>query len=71
MAASTLGFALLGLLARQPRTGYELSQALRRPIGYFWTAGHSQVYPELARLDAAGYISHTVIDGPEIGRAHV
>jgi len=64
VAASTLGFALLGLLARQPRTGYELSQALRRPIGYFWTAGHSQVYPELARLDAAGYISHTVIDGP-------
>lgn len=64
MAASTLGYALLGLLARQPRTGYELSQALRRPIGYFWTAGHSQIYPELARLEAAHYVSHTVVDGP-------
>ena len=64
MAASTLGYALLGLLARKPRTGYELSQALRRPIGYFWTASHSQVYPELARLEAARYIGHTVIDGP-------
>jgi DNA-binding PadR family transcriptional regulator len=64
VAASTLGFALLGLLARQPRTGYELTQALRRPIGYFWTASHSQVYPELARLEAARYINHTVIGGP-------
>jgi DNA-binding PadR family transcriptional regulator len=64
VAASTLGFALLGLLARGPRTGYELSQALRRPIGYFWTASHSQIYPELARLEAARYVSHTVIDGP-------
>jgi DNA-binding PadR family transcriptional regulator len=64
VAASTLGFALLGLLARKSRNGYELSQALRRPIGYFWTASHSQVYPELARLEAARYITHTVIDGP-------
>lgn len=64
MAASTLGYALLGLLARAPRTGYELSQALHRPIGYFWAASHSQIYPELARLEAAHYVSHTVVDGP-------
>jgi DNA-binding PadR family transcriptional regulator len=61
---STFGYALLGLLARAPRTGYELSRALRKPIGYFWTASHSQVYPELASLESAGLVRHRVIDGP-------
>lgn len=61
---STLGYALLGLLARKPRTGYELTQALREPIGYFWTASHSQVYPELARLEARGWVRYEIIDGP-------
>ena len=64
MATSTLGFALLGLLARKPRTGYDLTQAMRQPIGYFWSASHSQVYPELAKLEAAGFVGHAVIDGP-------
>ena len=61
---STLGFALLGLLARKPRTGYELAQSLGRPIGYFWTASHSQIYPELARLEAERLVRHRVVDGP-------
>ncbi|HEX4656814.1 MAG TPA: PadR family transcriptional regulator [Streptosporangiaceae bacterium] len=61
---ATLGYALLGLLARKPRTGYELTQALRAPIGYFWTASHSQVYPELARLETDGLVHYQIIDGP-------
>lgn len=61
---STLGFALLGLLARGPKTGYELSRALTRPISLFWHARHSQVYPELAKLRADGLVSYEVIEGP-------
>jgi DNA-binding PadR family transcriptional regulator len=61
---STLGFALLALLARRPRTGYELRQAMREPVGFFWTASHSQIYPELARLEADGMVRHRVIAGP-------
>lgn len=61
---STLAYALLGLLAREPATGYQLAQRLRAPIGYFWTASHSQVYPELARLEALGLVRHRVIAGP-------
>ncbi len=60
---STLGHALLGLLARSPGTGYDLTSRLRRPVGYFWSAGHSQIYPELARLEEAGLVRHTVIEG--------
>lgn len=61
---TTLGFALMGLLAQSPHTGYALANRLREPVGYFWTARHSQIYPELSRLDGDGHVSHTVIEGP-------
>ena len=61
---STLGYALLGLLARKPQTGYELAQELRIPIGYFWSASHSQIYPELARLEADSLVHSRVVPGP-------
>ena len=61
---STLGYAILGLLARKPRTGYEISRAMAAPIGYMWTANHSQIYPELATLESNGLVRHRVVDGP-------
>ena len=61
---STLGYAILGLLAAQPRTGYDLAKLMRAPIGYMWTARHSQIYPELARLEDEGMVAAAVIDGP-------
>lgn len=63
MVVSTLGHALTGLLLREPATGYDLARQLRRPVGYFWSAGHTQIYPELARLEEAGLVRHTVIPG--------
>ncbi len=56
--ASTLGFAILGLLARRESNGYQLARRLERPVGYFWTARHSQIYPELARLADAGLVTY-------------
>jgi DNA-binding PadR family transcriptional regulator len=61
---TTLGFALLGLLAQRPHTGYALASRMREPVGYFWTAVHSQIYPELSRLESDDLVTHTVIDGP-------
>jgi DNA-binding PadR family transcriptional regulator len=59
---STLGFALLGLLARNSLSGYDLAQQLKLGLGPFWHARHSQIYPELARLEAAGLVSHERIE---------
>lgn len=59
---STLGYAILGLLAREPLSGYDLTRKMRAPVGYFWEARHSQVYPELARLEEGGLVSHQVIE---------
>jgi DNA-binding PadR family transcriptional regulator len=53
---------LLGLLAQRERSGYDLAQAMKRPVGYFWQAGHSQIYPTLARLQARGLVTHRVVE---------
>jgi DNA-binding PadR family transcriptional regulator len=63
---STLGYALLGLLARAPASGYELARQLRAPIGFFWRARHSQIYPELARLEAEGMVTHRVVEQQDL-----
>jgi len=54
----TLGYALLGLLAREPLSGYDLAQRLGERVAFFWGAKHSQIYPELRKLGRAGLISH-------------
>ena len=59
---ATLGYALLGLLARQSLSGYDVARQMRRPVGYFWQARHSQIYPELARLEALGLVAHQVVE---------
>src|SRR5215471_2318782 len=58
---STLGYALLNLLAREPLSGYDLAQRMKRPLGFFWQAQHSQIYPELAGLEEQGCILHQVV----------
>jgi DNA-binding PadR family transcriptional regulator len=59
---STLGYALLGLLAREPLSGYDIARRMRERIGYFWHARHSQIYPELARLERDGLARHEVVE---------
>ena len=48
-------------LAREPASGLDLSRALQQRIAFFWHARHSQVYPELGRLEADGLVTHTVV----------
>ena len=58
----TLGYAVLGLLSREELSGYDLKRWMERPLGYFWTARHSQIYPELARLEEDGFVTHRVVE---------
>lgn len=58
----TLGYAVLGLLSREELSGYDLKRWMERPLGYFWSARHSQIYPELARLEEDGYVTHRVVE---------
>jgi DNA-binding PadR family transcriptional regulator len=54
-----LRYALVGLLASRPSTGYELTKRFAASMAHVWPAGHSQIYPELARLVADGLIEQT------------
>jgi DNA-binding PadR family transcriptional regulator len=60
----TLRFALLASLsAGPPRTGYDLVRIFDRSIGNVWHAPHTQIYPELRRMEAEG-----LVDSAEVPR---
>jgi DNA-binding PadR family transcriptional regulator len=52
----SLRHAVLGLLSLQPSTGYELTQRFDRSLSNAWHASHSQIYPELSKLEAEGLV---------------
>lgn len=53
---SSMRYALLSLLAREPLSGYDIKQQMNSRIGPFWKAGSNQVYPELAKMEGEGLI---------------
>jgi DNA-binding PadR family transcriptional regulator len=63
----TLKYAILGLLCRNALTGYDLGKAFDAGPGNFWSAGHSQIYPELQKLLEEGLVEYsTVIQGQKL-----
>ena len=59
MKIGVLGHVLLGLLTEGERTGYELTRDFDISLANVWAASHSQIYPELAKLEAAALIRKT------------
>jgi DNA-binding PadR family transcriptional regulator len=59
---TALRYAILGLLSREELSGYDLTGRMRARVGHFWEARHSQIYPELARLEEAGLVTHRVVE---------
>jgi DNA-binding PadR family transcriptional regulator len=62
--------ALLGLLAQQPRHGYELHDAFEAMVGgaQNWDVKPAQVYTTLARLEKSGLVAQEAVEqdsGPE------
>ena len=44
------------MLATEPGTGYDLTRRFALSLNNAWHAGHSQIYPELGRLEDAGMV---------------
>ena len=57
MEATAVTWAVLGLIALEPRSGYDIKRIVDRTIRHFWAASYGQIYPELTRLEAAGWIA--------------
>ncbi len=47
----------MALLAATPMTGYTLAKQFDQSAAFVWHAPHSQIYPELRRLEEAGLIA--------------
>jgi DNA-binding PadR family transcriptional regulator len=47
---------ILGLLAWESRTGYEIKQVTDRSTRFFCGASYGQIYPELRRLEDGGLV---------------
>lgn len=59
-----LKYAILGLLNHKSMSGYELSAEFESALNEFWSAKHSQIYPELKKLTEEGMITYvTAITG--------
>jgi PadR family transcriptional regulator, regulatory protein AphA len=56
MKPTAVTWVVLGLLALGRRTGYDIKRVVDRSIRHFWAASYGQIYPELRRLQAAGWI---------------
>jgi DNA-binding PadR family transcriptional regulator len=67
MTPNAVTWAVLGLVASKPRSGYDIKRIVDRTIRHFWAASYGQIYPELKRLEEAGWI--TGDDVPNGGRA--
>jgi DNA-binding PadR family transcriptional regulator len=60
----SLRYALLGLLAEEPASGYELTRKFQQVLQrYAWHAQNSQIYPELNQLSRDG-LAAVVEEGP-------
>jgi PadR family transcriptional regulator AphA len=68
-AEMSLRHALLALIDSGPFTGYDLAQKFSHSIEYVWRAGHTQIYPELRKMEEAGLISAEVLQGSQSSRS--
>ena len=66
MQSTAATWAVLGLIGLKPRSGYDIKRIVDGSIRHFWAASPGQIYPELKRLERAGWIEGD--DVPRGGR---
>lgn len=57
----SLRHALLAILTAKPMTGYDLVKYFDGTINYVWSAPHSQIYPELRRMERDGLLDVKIV----------
>ena len=53
-------FAILGLLAEEPRSGYDIKKEVEERLSHFWSESFGHIYPMLRRLHQRGLVDLTV-----------
>ena len=63
---SATAYVILGMVRKEPRSGYEIKALVDNSTRFFWAASYGQIYPELKHLAEAGLIVGS--DSPTGGR---
>jgi PadR family transcriptional regulator, regulatory protein AphA len=58
----SLRFALLGLLAVEPASGYDLKRAINRSTYFIWNATGPQIYTTLHKLREEGFLTSEALE---------
>ncbi|SHO51368.1 PadR family transcriptional regulator [Anaerocolumna xylanovorans] len=56
---NTTAYIILGLLAHEDSSGYDLKKKIDLSISQFWDVGYGQLYPTLKTLEAEGSVTGT------------
>jgi DNA-binding PadR family transcriptional regulator len=63
---SATAYVILGMIRKEPRTGYEIKALVDGSTRFFWAASYGQIYPQLKRLSEAGLV--VGVEAPTGGR---
>jgi PadR family transcriptional regulator AphA len=63
---SPTAYVILGMVRKEPRSGYEIKALVDNSTRFFWAASYGQIYPELKHLAEAGLVVGS--DSPTGGR---
>ncbi len=63
---TSTGYVILGLIGQGRQSGYQIKASVDRSARFFWALSYGQIYPELRRLEAGGFIQGEA--SPEGGR---
>lgn len=56
----SIEYAILGLLSRQPQTGYDLKKRFAEAETLYWSGNNNQIYRTLVKLHKAGLVTQEV-----------
>ena len=68
MELGKTAYVILGMLGKQPMSGYEIKAKADVSTRFFWAISYGQIYPELKRLEQAGLIAGEDEAGSERGK---
>jgi PadR family transcriptional regulator, regulatory protein AphA len=63
MELSPTAYVILGMISREPRSGYEIKALVDNTTRFFWAASYGQIYPQLKQLSEAG-----LVEGSDVPR---
>lgn len=64
-------FAILGLVAETPQSGYDIKKEVEGRLGHFWSESYGQIYPMLRRLHGRKLVAKRTERRPSRPDRHV